>query len=100
MWHLLRKIFGSADVIPTDVRQLPATSKEALSSSLQYLPLGERGWIRLTEAAHLFSPEEPDYAFGDMDDEGKRRLTEFGADCRCEFQFMPTEGRVYFRRRW
>jgi hypothetical protein len=43
---------------------LPATSKEALSSSLQNLLLGERGWIRLSEAAHLFSP---DYAFGDMD---------------------------------
>jgi hypothetical protein len=78
---------------------LPATSERALSSSLQNLPLRERGWIRLSEAAHLFSPEEPDYAFGDMDDEGKRALAEFGADCRCEYQFMPTEGRVYFRRR-
>ncbi len=70
--------FGSVNGIPADV---------------------ERGWIRLSEAAHLFSPEGPNYAFGDMDDEGKRRLTEFGADCRCEFQFMPTGGHVYFRRR-
>ncbi len=53
MWHWLRKLFGSVNGIPADV---------------------ERGWIRLSEAAHLFSPEEPNYAFGDMDDEGKRRL--------------------------
>jgi len=63
------------------------------------LPSKERGWIALSEAARLFSNEAPDYAFGDMDDEGKRGLAEFGADCRCEYQFMPTEGRVYFRRR-
>ncbi len=75
MWHWLRKLFGSVNGIPADV---------------------ERGWIRLSEAAHLFSPEEPNYAFGDMDDEGKRRLTEFGADCRCEFQFMPTGGACVF----
>jgi hypothetical protein len=98
MWRWIRKIFGSA-VTPADAPRMPATSERALSSSLQNLPLRERGWIRLSEAAHLFSPEEPDYAFGDMDDEGKRALAEFGADCRCEYQFMPTEGRVYFRRR-
>ena len=27
-----------------------------------------------SEAARLFSTEEPLYAFGDMDDDGKRRL--------------------------
>jgi hypothetical protein len=75
MWHWLRKFFGSVNGIPADV---------------------ERGWIRLSEAAHLFSPEEPNYAFGDMDDEGKRRLR---GGLHMRIQFMPTGGRVYFRRR-
>jgi hypothetical protein len=59
----------------------------------------ERGWISLSEAAHLFSTMVPEYAFGEMDEEGKRRIAEFAAACRCEVQFMPAEGRVYFRRR-
>jgi hypothetical protein len=98
MWHWLRQIFGSADAIPADVPRLPAMSERALSSLLKNLPSEERGWIGLSEAAHLFSNEAPDYAFGEMDDEGKRRLGEFASECKCEVQFMPTEGRVYFRR--
>jgi hypothetical protein len=98
MWHLLRKVFGSA-VIPADAPRLPATSERVLSSSLKNLRLEERGWIALSEATRLFSNEGPDYAFGEMDEEGKRRLGEFASECRCEVQFMPSEGRVYFRRR-
>jgi hypothetical protein len=99
MWHRLRKLFGSADAIPADVARLTATSERALSSSLNNLRSGERGWVALSEATRLFSNEAPDYAFGEMDDEGKSRLGEFASKCRCEVQFMPTEGRVYFRRR-
>jgi hypothetical protein len=98
MWHWLQKLFGSADAVPADAPRLPATSERALSSSLKTLPSEERGWIALSEATRLFSNEAPDYAFGEMDDEGKRRLGEFASECRCEAQFMPTEGRVYFRR--
>ena len=98
MWHGLRKIIGSADAIPADVARLPATSERTLSSSLKNLPSEGRGWIGLSEAAQLFSNEALDYAFGEMDDEGKRRLGEFASECKCEVQFMPTEGRVYFRR--
>jgi hypothetical protein len=98
MWHWLRKIIGSADAIPADVPRLPATSERTLSSSLKNLPSEGRGWIGLSEAAQLFSNEALDYAFGEMDDDGKRRLGEFASECKCEVQFMPTEGRVYFRR--
>jgi hypothetical protein len=80
MWHWLRKLFGSADAIPADVPRLPATSERALSSSLKNLQSEERGSIALSETAHLFSNEAPDYAFGEMDDEGKFRLGEFAAD--------------------
>jgi hypothetical protein len=99
MWRWIRNIFGSADVTPADAPRLFATSERAQSSSLKSLPSEGRGWITLSEATRLFSNEAPDYAFGEMDDEGKRRLGEFAAACRCEAQFMPTEGRVYFRRR-
>jgi hypothetical protein len=98
MFAWLQKVFGSAKAIPADVRRLPATSEQALSSSLKALPQGERGWIALSEAARLFSIEEPAYAFGDMDDDGKRKIRVFAAACRSEVQFMPTEERVYFQR--
>src|SRR5262245_53362944 len=94
----LRKMFGSAGATPADVRGLPGVSEAGLASALRGLPRGERGWIALSEAAHLFSTEPPEYAFGEMDDEGKRRLAHFASECGSDLQFMPTEGRVYFRR--
>ena len=45
--------------------------------------------IALYKAIRLFSNEAPDYAFGEMDDEGKRRLAEFASEFKCEVQFMP-----------
>ena len=98
MFAWLRKILGSAKAVPADVRRLPAASERTLSSSLKNVPQGERGWIALSEAARLFSTEEPQYAFGEMDDDGKRKIRVFAAACRSEVQFMPTEQRVYFQR--
>ena len=95
---LLRKIFSPANATPPDAPRLSATSESALGSSLQSLPAGERGWITFAEAARLFSSEQPQYAFGEMDDAGKLRLGQFSAQHRCLLQFMPTEGRVYFTR--
>jgi hypothetical protein len=94
-----KKLFFPAGATPPDVRRLSSASEGDLSSSLQSLPPGERGWIALREAAQLFSSRGEDYAFGEMDEEGKRRLAEFAAKCNCDFQFMPMEGRVYFTRR-
>ena len=95
---LLRKIFSPADAVPPDAPRLSGASESALGASLQSLPVGERGWITLAEAAWLFSSEQPDYAFGEMDDAGKLRLAQFSTQHRCSPQFMPTEGRVYFTR--
>jgi hypothetical protein len=41
------------------------------------------------------------YAFGELDDEGKRNLSEFAAliEHRSSFEFMPAENRVYFTRK-
>jgi hypothetical protein len=85
--------------MPADLPRLSAATEGTLSSSLRGLPRGERGWITLIDAARLFSNEEREYAFGEMDDEGKRRIGEFASECRCEVQFIPSEGRVYFRGR-
>ena len=52
----------------------------------------------LSEATRLFSNQQSEYAFGEMDEEGKLRISEFASECECVFQFMPAEGRVYFTR--
>ena len=95
---LLRKILNPANGVPPDAPRLSGTSESALASSLRSLPTGERGWITFAEAARLFSSEQPQYAFGEMDDAGKLRLGEFSVEHRCSPQFMPAEGRVYFTR--
>jgi hypothetical protein len=88
----------NAAATPADICKLSAANKAALAGSIGTLPHGERGWITLPEAACIFSTQQTQYAFGEMDREGKRRLDEFAAKCKCEVQFVPTEGRVYFRR--
>jgi hypothetical protein len=94
----LGRVFGSTDAAPPDAPKLSGTSTSALGSSVQRLPAGERGWITQAEAAHLFSDQEPQYAFGELDDAGKARLEQFASQYRCAPSFMPTEGRVYFTR--
>lgn len=77
-------------------RKLDGTNEDALSSSLQQLLPEERGWITFAEARRLFSTQDDQYAFGEMDEEGKQRLASFTAGCRCGVDLMPAEGRVYF----
>jgi hypothetical protein len=94
----LKKIFAAPNAAPPEPPKLPGTSEKALASALQSLPRSERGWITLAEAARLFSPQQPDYAFGEMDDVGNTRLAQFAEEHRCSPQFMPAEGRLYFTR--
>jgi hypothetical protein len=94
----IRKSFISEDTIPADFRRLSADAPSSLASSLKRLEPGERGWISFSEAARLFSTADPAYAFGEMDDEGKQKLSEFAASHGSEIQFMPVEARVYFKR--
>jgi hypothetical protein len=97
----IKALFAGAGSTPRDVRKLAASSENQLSASLQALPAGEQGWISMRDAWHLFSQLNEDEAFGEMDDEGKRRLVEFAAYPvhRSEITFMPTEGRLYFTRK-
>ena len=96
----IKAFFAAGTHTPPDARKLAASSENELSASLQALPMGEKGWISLRDAWHLFSRMDEEEAFGEMDDAGKKRLGEFAAYSthRSEFNFMPTEGRVYFTR--
>ena len=95
----MKKIFGtSTDATPVDERQLAGGTEDALGSSLQKLPSGERGWITMTQAAALFSHEKEQYAFGELDEDGKTRLAQFSAQYRSMPDFRPTEGRMYFKK--
>ena len=101
LWDKIKSFFGARPLPPPDARKLAASSENELSTSLQTLPIGEKGWITLRDAWHLFSPMDEEEAFGEMDDAGKRRIGEFAAYSihRSDINFMPTEGRVYFTRK-
>jgi hypothetical protein len=95
----MKKNFGIwTDATPRDERQLAGGTEDALGSSLQKLPSGERGWITMTQAAALFSHEEEQYAFGELDEDGKTRLAQFSAQYRSMPDFRPSEGRMYFKK--
>ena len=73
MWKTIKSLLGSGAREPPDARRLSAGSEAALSASLRALPVGERGWIPLSEARALFSHMDDQYAFGEMDEEGKAK---------------------------
>jgi hypothetical protein len=100
MWKTIKTLLGSGAREPPDVARLSASSEAALSASLRVLPVGERGWITPSEVRSLFSRMDDQYAFGEMDEEGKSNLGAFAAQSehRSRVDFMPTEGRIYFTR--
>jgi hypothetical protein len=77
-------------------RRLNASSTATLASSIRQLRPEDRGWITLEEASKLFSRADPQYAFGQMDDEGKRNLETFATEVTRVFEFWPSENRLYF----
>ena|SRR5437868_4459016 len=92
IWKTIKETFGTST--PPDARRLSAVDELALSASIKALPIGERGWITLSEARALFSPMDDQYAFGEMDEVGKMSLAAFAAesDHRSDFDLMPVEG--------
>jgi len=73
---LFGKLFG-ADAPPPDATKLDGTSEAALANTLLALAPGWRGWISFAEAAGLFSAERTEYAFGELDQDGKQKIEGF-----------------------
>src|SRR5262249_20806939 len=99
LWQTIKAAFGTHT--PHDARRLAAVNEDVLSASIRALSVEERGWITLSEARALFSSMDEQYAFGEMDEAGKRSLAAFAAESehRCTFDIMPVESRVYFTRK-
>jgi hypothetical protein len=95
---LIGKLFGADVAPPPDARKLDGTTEAALARSLSALPPDERGWITFAEARILFSTKGDQYAFGETDDDGRRKIESFAAQHQFAISFMPLEGRVYFVR--
>jgi hypothetical protein len=92
------KLFGVDAAPPPDVTKLDGTSYAALARSLSALSPDERGWITFAEARILLSTERPEYAFGELDQDGEKNIESFAAQHQTAINFMPVEGRVYFVR--
>ena len=101
IWESIKAVFAGGASTPPDARRLSAVDEFALSACLSVLYDGERGWITLSEARALFSPRDEQYAFGEMDDQGRASLAAFAArsEHRSDVDIMPVERRVYFTRR-
>ena len=90
---LIRSLFGADAAAPPDAMKLDGTTEATLARSL--LP-DKRGWITFAEARSLFSTKGAQYAFGEMDQDGRKNIETFAAQQRSVINLMPAEGRVYF----
>jgi len=95
----IKSLFSTQGTQPPSPPRLEATTEATLSDSLRHLPAGERGWITLKEARLLFSTKDDQYAFGELDEQGRMALSNFASRQGSTFDIMPTEGRVYFTRK-
>ena len=78
--------------------KLDGTTEATLARSLSALLPDQRGWITFAAARSLFSTKGAQYAFGEMDQDGRKNIETFAARQRSVINFMPAEGRVYFIR--
>ena len=95
---LIGWLFGADAAAAPDATKLDGTTEAALARSLSALSPDERGWITFAEARILFSTKGVQYAFGEVDQDGRRNIESFAAQHRSIISFMPVEGRVYFVR--
>jgi hypothetical protein len=96
--NLIGKLFGVEAAPPPDAMKLDGKTEATLARSVSALPPGERGWITLAEARILFSTKRAQYAFGETDLDGRKKIESFAAQHRSVINFMPVEERVYFLR--
>jgi hypothetical protein len=83
---------------PTSPPQLDAGSGSTLAAAVRRLPRQERGWIALGDGQRLFSAMPTQYAFGDMDEQGRAKIESFAGQAGASYSIMPVEGRIYFTR--
>jgi len=95
---LIGWLFGADAAAPPDAAKLDGTTEATLARSLAALPPSERGWITFIEAASLFSAERAEYAFGELDQDGRKAIEAFAAEHRVAIDFMPLERRLYFTK--
>ncbi len=86
------------DMMPESPRELDASSVAALAAGVSRLRPREQGWIALSAGQRLFSAMQADYAFGEMDEEGRASIAGFADRAAASFAIMPVEGRIYFTR--
>ncbi len=96
-----KSLFPQGSIVAPPPRRLAGRGKLLLEPSIKMMPYDEPGWITSKEAKSLFSAQEDQYVFGEMDEVGKQNLASFasGVDDGCLFEFMPVEDRVYFIRK-
>ena len=74
LMSLIGWLFGSdAAAPPPDATKLDGTTEATLARSLSALPPDERGWITFAEARILFSTKSAQFAFGETDQDGKKK---------------------------
>ena len=95
---IMRWLFGADAAAPSGAMKLDGTTEAALARSLSALPPDEPGWITFAEARFLFSTKDTQYAFGELDQDGRKAIESFAAQHQCAINFTPLEGRVYFVR--
>ena len=95
---IMRWLFGADAAAPSDALKLDGTTEATLARSLSALPPHERGWITFAEARVLFSVKGAQYAFGETDDDGRRKIESFAGQHQSVIHFMPVERRLFFVR--
>jgi hypothetical protein len=98
IFDTLKSLFAGAAAEPPAPHKLDGASEAALSQSLAGLSSTGPGWITMQEARRLFSPMDDQYAFGEIDEQGRDNLARFGRQHGVRYDIMPTEGRIYFSR--
>ena len=93
---LIGKLFGAGAAAPPAATKLDGTTEAALARALSALASDERGWITFAEARNLFSAKGAEYAFGELDQDGRKNIESFAARHHSAINFMPVEERVYF----
>jgi hypothetical protein len=93
MMSLVGWLFGADAPAPPDATKLDGTTEAKLVRSLSALPPAERGWITFAEARTLFSAKGAQYAFGEMDPDGRTSIESFAVQHWSVINFMPVEER-------